>query len=95
MKDFREYNVFYDASNVRLGYLKFEETYSIVKSNQDGYVEVLVEKEKLEEALEAPGLCELTFTGKMELLFGNMSGLENFLSFCDQENIYTRTFHWE
>ena len=54
-----------------------------------------MEKEELEEALEAPGLCELTFTGKMELLFGNMSGFENFLSFCDQESIDTRTFHWE
>ena len=95
MKDFSEYCVFYDASNIRLGYLKFEATYSIVKSDNDGFVEVLVEKEKLEEALEAPGFCELTFTGKMELLFGNMSGFENFLSFCDQESIDTRTFHWE
>lgn len=95
MKDFNDYNLFYQESHVRLGYLRIEGTYSIVKSDKDGYYEVLVEKEKLEESLIIPGSCELTFTGKMEVLFGNMSGFEYFIRFCEQENIDTRTFYWE
>lgn len=95
MKDFRDYNIFYDVDYVRLGYLKIEGTYSIVKSDKDGYLEVIVDKEQLEDALDFPGSKDLTLLGKMEVLFGNMSGFENFIRFCDQEDINTRIFDWK
>ena len=95
MRNFQEYNVFYGDASIRLGYLKIEGTYSIVKSDKDGYLEVIVDKNQLEDALDFPGSKDLTFLGKMEVLFGNMSGFENFISFCDQEGINTRTFVWK
>lgn len=95
MKNFRDYNLFYEDITIRLGYLKIEGSYSIVKSDKDGYVEVIVAAEELEKALVFPSSCESTFIGKMELLFGNMSGFECFIRFCDQENIESRTFVWE
>ena len=45
--------------------------------------------------LHFSGANELTLAGKMEVLFGNMSGFENFIKFCDREDIETRTFDWE
>ena len=95
MRNFQEYNIFYGDASIRLGYLKFEGVYSIVKSDKDGYVEVIVDKDQLEGALHFSGANELTLAGKMEVLFGNMSGFENFIKFCDREDIETRTFDWE
>ena len=95
MRNFQEYNVFYGDASIRLGYLKIEGSYSIVKYDKDGYVEVIVDKDQLEGALHFPGANELTLAGKMEVLFGNMSGFENFIKFCDWEDIETRTFDWE
>ena len=95
MRNFQEYNVFYGDASIRLRYLKIEGAYSIVKSDKDGYVEVIVDKDQLEDALDFPGSKDLTFLGKLEVLFGNMSGFENFIRFCDQEGINTRTFDWK
>lgn len=95
MKDLTEYNEFYEGSCVKLYYLRIEGTYSIVKSDRDGYVEVLVAKDELEEALAIPESYEQTITGKMNMLFGNSSGFENFIRFCDQKNIETVTYFWE
>ena len=78
----------------RSGKGKLLQCYDIIL-DKDGYLEVIVDKEQLEDALDFPGSKDLTFLGKMEVLFGNMSGFENFISFCDQEGINTRTFDWK
>ena len=99
MRDFSEYNEIYNKNSKQEMYLDFDGSLSFVEvthtKTEDSYIEVIVDSETLSNALDTDALKALTFSGKMNLLFGCYKGMEHFLKFCDEKGIETMTLTWD
>ena len=95
MKDPNEYCILYQLGKKTLMAHKDECHYSIVLEQDEGYTEVIVSAEALDNAMKIPDADNITWAGQLKLLFGNYDGFEYFTKFCDENYVETKTFFWE
>jgi hypothetical protein len=103
MRDTNHYTIIYSLGYRKLMFLKEGGSYSILSEDKSpdnpdvmAYTEVIVPADALEEAISVPSSDEEATVGeKMQLLFGNYDGFDNFIKFCDENNIETMTLFWD
>ena len=99
MKETSAYTKIYDDCGRKVMFLSQDGLLSLVeetyRKEADEYTECIVRDGVIRDELDNPALAESSFTGKMEMLFGNYDGLARFQQFCDDRGIDTMTLTWE
>lgn len=95
MKDTNEYSQIYQLGKRTLYVHKDECHYSFLLEEGTEYSEVIVSKHAMDDAIDFPAADELTWVGRFKLLFGNYDGFDNFIKFCDDNGVETKTYLWD
>lgn len=94
MRDLKEYSLIYQLRNRTILVRKSDCHYSVLLEEDDAYTEVIVSSEEMNEALDFPAAEEVTWVERFRLLFGNYNGFDYFITFCDDNDVSTRTYVW-